>query len=408
MGRKIKVLQIVTRLNIGGSAFHTILLTAHLNPEIFGSKLVKGEEGKHEGEMNDLLRRKRVIPIFIPELTRELSLKQDLIAFWKLYKLIRQERPDIVHTHLGKAGTLGRLAAKLAGASIIVHTFHGHFFHSYFGAMKTKAFIIIERLLALLTTQIVVVSQSPMEDILCHKIAPPHKVVCIPLGLELDSFQDAEKKKGQLHAELGLSQDHKLVGIIARLVPVKGHTFLFEAARRIIPVFPQVKFLIVGDGLLRKELENLAVQLGLKRNVIFCGFRKDLPKIYADLDVVVLTSLNEGLPVAIIEGMAAAKPAVAFDVGGVKDLIQDNVTGILVPFGDVQKLANSITSLLKDPQECERLGQNARRKAYPHLDFRRLVSDMEKFYCQLLKNELNCLEKPGVRIYKKVEGVGAS
>ena len=409
MDRRVKVLRIITRLNIGGPAFHTILLTAHLNPEIFHSKLVKGDEGKQEGEMEYLLERKKVIPIFVPELVRELSLKKDFIAFWKLYKLIRQERPDIVHTHMAKAGTLGRLAAKLAGVSIIVHTFHGHVFHSYFGTVKTKIFITIEKLLALLTTQIVAVSQSQREEILRYKIAPPKKVVCIPLGLELDLFLDAEKKKGQLRAELNLNQDHKLVGIIARLVPVKGHSFLFQAAKGVIPNLPNVKFLVVGDGPLRTELESLAVQQGIQKNVIFCGFRKDLPKIYADLDVVVLTSLNEGLPVAVIEGMAAAKPAVAFDVGGVKDLIQDNVTGILVPFGDVQRLADSIISLLENPQECERLGQNARQKAYPHFDFRRLVSDMEKFYCQLLKNRLNYLENQGVKAFKKItEGVKVS
>ena len=392
MRRKIKVLRIVTRLNIGGPAFHTILLTAHLDPEIFRSRLVKGEEGKQEGEMNELLKRKKVIPILIPELTRELSLKEDLTAFWKMYKLICQERPDIVHTHMAKAGTLGRLAAKLAGVSIIVHTFHGHVFHSYFGTLKSKIFVLMEKLLALLSTKILVVSQKQREEILGYKIAPSRKVVCIPLGLELEPFLEAERKRGQLRRELNLSQDRKLVGIIARLVPVKGHNFLFEAARRINSVFPQIRFLVVGDGPLRKELEDLAAQLGIRKNVIFCGFRKDLPKIYADLDVVVLTSLNEGLPVAIIEGMAAAKPVVAFDVGGVRDLIQDNVTGILLPFGDVQKLADSITHLLKNPGESERLGQNARRRAYPHLDFRRLVGDMEDFYCQLMKNRLNYLE----------------
>jgi len=396
-------------LNIGGPAFHTILLTAHLDREIFSSKLVKGEEGKQEGEMNDLLKRKKVVPIFIAELIRELSLKEDLIAFFKLYKLIRKERPDIVHTHMAKAGTLGRLAAKLAGVSTIVHTFHGHVFHSYFGRVKSKIFIIIEKLLALLSNQIVAVSQNQREEIVRYKIAPPKKVTCIPLGLELDSFLDVEKKRGQLRAELNLTQVHKLVGIIARLVPVKGHSFLFEAAQRVIPIFPQVRFLVVGDGELNKELEDLAAQLGLKRNVIFCGFRKDLPRIYADLDVVALTSLNEGLPVAIIEGMAAARPVVAFDVGGVKDLIQDDVTGILVPFGNVQKLADSIVYLLKDTRERQRLGQNARRKAYPHLDYRRLVRDMEKFYCQLFKNRLNYLENRGVKVFKKtVQGVGVS
>lgn len=400
----MKVLRIVTRLNIGGPAFHTILLTAHLNPEIFRSRLVKGEEGKQEGEMNELLKRKKVIPILIPELTRELSLEKDLTALWKLYRLIRQVRPDIVHTHMAKAGTLGRLAAKLAGVSIIVHTFHGHVFHSYFGTVKTKVFIIVEKLLALFATQIVAVSQSQRDEILRYKIAPPKKVVSIPLGLELDSFLEAEKNKGQLRLELNMDQDHKLVGIIARLVPVKGHSFLFEAAQIIIPVFPQVKFLVVGDGLLRKNLENLVGQLGIQGNVIFCGFRKDLPRIYADLDVVVLTSLNEGLPVAVIEAMAAARPVVAFDVGGVKDLIRDDVTGILVPFGDVQRLADSMISLLRNPQKGKSLGQNARQRAYPHFDYRRLVRDMEKFYCQLLKNQLNYTEGHQVDAHKKLEG----
>jgi glycosyltransferase involved in cell wall biosynthesis len=407
--KKVKILRIITRLNIGGPSFHTILLTAHLNPKIFRSKLVKGEEGKQEGEMNDLLERKKVIPEVISQLGREISWKDDLLAFWKLYRLIRQEKPDIVHTHMAKAGTLGRLAAKLAGVSIIVHTFHGHVFHSYFGAVKTKVFITIEKFLALLTTQIVAVSPSQKEEILHYKIAPSQKVVCIPLGLELDLFLKAEKEKGRLRAELSLNPDHKLVGIIARLVPVKGHSFLFEAAQRVIPLFPQVKFLVVGDGPLRKELEDLVDQMDIKRNVIFLGFRKDLPKIYADLDVVILTSLNEGLPVAVIEGMAAAKPVVAFDVGGVKDLVQANFTGILVPFGDAHRLADSIMHLLKDPQECERLGQNARRKAYPYLDYRRLVKDMENFYCQLLRNKVNYLDTQGVNGFKNIrEGVGAS
>jgi glycosyltransferase involved in cell wall biosynthesis len=404
--KKIKVMRIITRLNIGGPSFHTILLTAHLNPQIFSSKLVKGEEGKQEGEMNDLLERKKVIPVVIPQLGREISWKDDLFAFWKLYRLIYQERPDIVHTHMAKAGTLGRLAAKLAGVPIIVHTFHGHVFHSYFKAIKTKMFITIEKFLALFCTRIVAVSPSQKEELLSYKIAPSRKVACIPLGLELDLFLEAEKEKGRLRAEVSLNPDHKLVGIIARLVPVKGHSFFFEAAQRIISFFPQVKFLVVGDGPLRKELEDLVDQMGIKKDVIFLGFRKDLSKIYADLDAVVLTSLNEGLPVAVIEGMASAKPVVAFDVGGVKDLIQDNVTGILVPFGDVHKLADSVMRLLKDPLECERLGQNARRKAYPYLDYRRLVKDMENFYCQLLKNRVNYPENQEPLGFKNIrEGV---
>jgi len=385
--RKIKVMRIITRLNIGGPAFHTILLTSHLNHNRFESILVKGSEEKDEGDMDELAKSKKVEPIYVKELCRKISLRKDLLTFWKLYRIIKREKPDIVHTHTAKAGTLGRLAAKLAGASTIVHTFHGHVFHSYFGAVKTEVFIIIERLLALLTTQIVTVSPSQKEELLRYKIAPRKKVICIPLGLELDLFLETEKEKGQLRTELSLDQNHKLVGIIARLVPVKGHSFLLAAAQMIIPIFPQVKFLVVGDGPLRKELEDLADQLGIQRNVIFLGFRKDLSKIYADLDVVVLTSLNEGLPVAVIEGMAAAKPVVAFDVGGVKDLVEDKVTGVLVPKQDPQKLAYGIAFLLQKPEVAKIFGENGRKKVYPALNYTRLISDIERLYEDLLRRK---------------------
>ncbi|KPL04772.1 MAG: hypothetical protein AMJ73_03735 [candidate division Zixibacteria bacterium SM1_73] len=406
--KKIKIVRIISRLNIGGPSIHTVLLSAHLNSDRFKTTLVKGIEGNSEGDMRDLLRKKKVRPIIVTELAREISLARDCVAFVKLYKLICREKPDIVHTHTAKAGLLGRVAAKLAGVPIIVHTFHGHLFHSYFGYLTTKLIVFIERLLAHLTSKIIIVSEKVRKDIVeKYRIATYSKVITMPLGLELTPFLDVDKQRGFLRKELGLSDKIALVGIVARLVPVKGHKYFIEAAAAVMKRLLNVKFLVIGDGELKEKLEDYVKQLGILESVTFCGFRKDLPHIYADLDVVVLTSLNEGLPVAIIEGMAAAKPVVAFDVGGVKDLIQDNVTGILVPFGDVQKLADSITSLLGDPLECERLGQNARRKAYPYLDYRRLVRDMEEFYCQLMKNRVNYLENHGVKAYEKMEGVGA-
>jgi glycosyltransferase involved in cell wall biosynthesis len=394
MIRKIKVMRIITRLSVGGSSIHTILLTAHLDKQIFDSLLIKGREGKDEGDLHDLLQRKEVDPILIPELRREISFKNDLITFWKLYRIMRAEKPEIVHTHSAKAGTLGRIAAKLAGVPIIVHTFHGHLFRGYFGSKKSRLVVFIERLLALVSTKIVAVTQSQKDELLRYKIAPFQKIVSIPLGLELDLLQNSQKEKGAFRSELGLNKDDVLIGSIARLVPVKGHAFLFRAARKVIDTFPRVKILLIGDGELRNELENLASRLGIGKNVIFCGFRRDLPKIYADLDIVALTSLNEGLPVAVIEAMASQTAVVAYDVGGVKDLIEPNVTGISVPFGEIDRLAESIVFLLKNPQERERLGRNARRKVYPSLHYQRLVRDFEKFYLELTENQHSKHEKP--------------
>ena len=390
MKRRTKVLRIITRLNIGGPSFHTILLTAHLDPKLFRCKLVKGREDELEGEMTDLLTRKGVTPIFIPEMRREFSLKDDLTAFWRLFRLMREEKPDIVHTHMAKAGAFGRLAARLAGVPVILHTFHGHIFNGYFGQLKTKTFILAERVLAHLSTRVVTVSERVRKEIVeKYGVCAYSKIITIPLGLELAPFLQANQQRGFLRKELRLPDVVPLIGIVARLAPVKGHQYFIQAAEKILKKHPRAKFLIVGDGELRGELEAQARKRGIEESCVFCGFRNDLAKVYADLDVVVLTSLNEGLPVALIEGMTAGKPVVVFDVGGVEDLIEDYVTGILVPFGDVQKLADSVTHLLDNPQEGERLGRNARRKAYPNLDYPRLVRDIEEFYCQLVRNGVN-------------------
>ncbi len=392
-GMKIraKILRIITRLSVGGSSIHTILLTAHLDKGDFKSILVKGCEGKDEGDLEDLLRTKEIQPIFIPQLVREISLRRDLVTFWRLYKLMLRERPDIVHTHSAKAGTLGRLAAKLAGVPIIIHTFHGHLFRGYFGPTKSRVVILAERLLALLSTKIIAVTQSQKEELFRYRIAPLNKLVSIPLGLELDSLQNLEREKGMFRSELGLNGDDALLGSIARLVPVKGHSFLFRAAKKVIGAYPKAKFIIIGDGPLRSDLENLTRELDIQRNVIFCGFRKDLRKIYADLDIVILTSLNEGLPVAVIEAMASKKPVIAFEVGGVRDLIDPDVSGISIPFGEIDSLADSILFLLRNPAQRDRLGRNGQRKVYPRLNYQRLIGDVERLYYELLENA-----RPGV------------
>ena len=382
--KKIKVLTIITRHNIGGATIQAILSSSNLNKNKYQSFLVKGSEGKDEGNMDDFAKRKKIEPVYIKELSREISLRKDLIAFWKLYQLIKREKPDIVHTHLAKAGTLGRIAAKLAGAPLIVHTFHGNLFHEYFDSIKSRLILNLERLLMRVSTRIIAISHSQEKELLEYRIGDPRKISCIPLGIELDPFLTSENNRGIFRGELNLDNEVPLIGIVARLVPIKGHIYFFKAVKIVSEDFPEARFIVIGNGELREELENLASELGIKKCVIFCGFRDDLVNIYADLDIVVLSSLNEGFPVSIIEALAAKKPVVATDVGGVKELVEDKVTGVLVPKQNPQRLAQGIIYLLKNPQKALRFGENGRKKVYPAFDYTRLVSDIEGLYENLL------------------------
>jgi len=388
--RKIKVLRIVTRLNIGGVSFHTVLLTAHLDSDNFQSIMAKGKEGALEGSMKEMIEAKGITPILIPELKKDISLIEDFKAFRKILALIKKEKPDIVHTHLAKAGALGRMAAKLSGVPIIIHTFHGHVFDGYFGYLKTKMIVLIERLLAHFTTKIITISDKVRKDVIeRHRISNNSKATTIPLGLELSPFLEANKYRGHLRKELGLLDNTPLIGIVARLVPIKGHQYFLEAAAQVTKVYPTAKFLIIGDGELRRQLEDHVKRSGMQENTIFSGFRKDLTKIYADLDIVVLSSLNEGLPVTVIEALAAAKPVVATDVGGTGDLIEDKITGLLVPPRNSKALAEGILYLLSNPEEGIRMGKNGQRKVYPALNYTRLVEDIEKLYIELLNKKKN-------------------
>lgn len=384
INEKIKILRIITRINVGGPAIHTILLTGGLDPQRFTSILVKGREDVSEGNMLDLAREKGVQPVLVPTLQREVNLKKDWNAFWKIFWMIKKEKPGIVHTHTAKAGALGRLAAKLAGVPIIVHTFHGHTFYEYFSQKEAGRYIRIERFLGSFTNRIITVSNRGREDLLKYRIGRPEKILHIPLGLELEKFLDCEKYRGEFRKEVGFSADDLLIGIVARLVPIKGHTYFLEAAKKILEKKPEAKFLIVGDGELRKELEDYTAKLRIVNNVFWTGFRSDLPRVYADLDLVVLSSLNEGLPVTIIEAMSAAKPVVATDVGGVRELVIDGKTGVVVPSKNSDALARGVINILSNSDRIKEMGKKARELAYPKYSIKRLIEDIENLYEQLI------------------------
>jgi glycosyltransferase involved in cell wall biosynthesis len=378
----IRVMRLIARLNVGGPAIHVSLLTVGLNDERFSSTLVAGVVEEAEGDMAYLTRQLGIEPVIIPTLHREISILDDLRTLWALIRLIRQQRPHIVHTHTAKAGFLGRLAAFLTGVPVIVHTFHGHVFKGYFGPAKTRLFIWLERLAARVTDTILTISEGLKQELVEYRIAPAEHIRVIPLGLKLLRLTDLEKLRGDFRRELGYSTETPLVGIIGRLVPVKNHELFLEAAQQVVKSLPQARFVVVGGGERQTELEQLAAQMGLSNSVAFVGWRQDLPTVYADLDVVVISSRNEGTPVSLIEAMAAGVPVVATTVGGVPDLLHDGKLGALVPPDAPERLAEAIVATLDAVPET-RTAQ-AQEWALKRYGADRLIADIRELYSELL------------------------
>jgi glycosyltransferase involved in cell wall biosynthesis len=397
---RIKVVRVIARLNIGGPAVHVVNLHAGLDPTRFEQVLVVGTENPGEGSMLDYALSRGVRPFVIPEIVTEFNLKpKDLKALAKLCRLIRQERPHIVHTHTAKAGLLGRLAGRLAGVPVVVHTYHGHVLHGYFSPVKTWLMRSMERTLARMTDQIITVSERVKRELVSYSVAPPTKIAVIPLGFDLKPFLCCQDQCGQFRHELGVSDGARLVSIVGRIFPIKNHRLFLDAAALVAALEPSARFVIVGDGVLRREMEDHARELRIADRVIFTGWRRDLPRIYADMDLLVVSSNNEGTAVSAIEAMAAGRPVIATRVGGLPDLIAEEETGLLVPPGDRDGLATAVLRLLKDPETACRMGQSARAMVQEHFSVQRLIVDMENLYHQLLaqKSIAHCHPTCGVQ-----------
>ena len=387
-------MRLIARLNVGGPAIHATLLTQRLNPQQFDSSLITGVEGAHEGNMIELMNAGAqnsmfapISPTIVPEMGREISPRHDLHTLNLLVRMMRRQRPHIVHTHTAKAGFVGRVAARIARVPVVVHTFHGNIFQGYFSPAKTRLFVGIEKTLARSTDRIVVLSEQQKAEILALGIGREPQFRTIPLGLNLEAFVQADALRGQLRAELGVEAATPLVGIVARLVPIKAIHLFLEAAQSVLKTRPDALFLVVGDGELRAELEQQSRTLGIEKSVRFLGFRADLPRIYADLDCVVLCSLNEGLPVAVIEALSAARPVVATDVGSVKNLVINEQTGLLVPSQNVEALAKGIMRALDEPEQAQKWAVAGRERVYPALGIDRLVGDIETLYLEALASK---------------------
>jgi glycosyltransferase involved in cell wall biosynthesis len=409
----MKIVRIIARLNVGGPAKHVVWLTEGLRNAGYESVLVAGTVPLGEDDMGYFAENSGVKPVFIPEMSREISVK-DLLTVWKLYRLLCRERPDIVHTHTAKAGTVGRIAGLLyrwstPGALIgrrrqcrLVHTYHGHIFHSYYGKIKTGFFLFVERVLARLATdRIVVISEQQREEIHNRfRVGRREQFAVIRLGLDISQFAEGNSRRSLLRDQLGVDADEILVGIVGRLTAVKNHKLFLKA----ISEFKQghlnsqarrVRFIIIGGGSLRDELERSAENLDLIGDVIFAGNRADPENFYPALDVVALTSKNEGTPLTLIEAMANGRPVIATAVGGVIDLLGnpqpgDRTTsylvcqrGISASVDDAKAFAMGLDRLINDDALRRALGESGRRFVQQNYSKQRLLDDVNSLYQEL-------------------------
>jgi glycosyltransferase involved in cell wall biosynthesis len=399
--------RIIARLNVGGPAKHVVWLTSGLEDAGYQSLLVAGTVPEGEEDMSYFADEAGVKPLYIPEMSREISLK-DAVTTWKLFRLLLRERPEIVHTHTAKAGTVGRVAGFLyrwltpgvfvgrPRACKFVHTYHGHVFHSYYGRVRTGVFLTIERLLArLVTDRLVVVSEQQREEIgRIFRVGRADQIRVIRLGLDLNPFSNYANRRALFRQELGIDDDTTLVGIVGRLTEIKNHEMFLESVARVS--LDNVRFVVIGDGSLREKLEQQARSLGVEKKVIFAGGRKDPENFYPALDICALTSRNEGTPLTLIEAMANARPVIATSVGGVVDLLGSaevegayNICqrGVSVRPYDVDGFAAGLTRLIQDRNLQERLS----RRGFEFVDHNyrkeRLLEDIKNLYGELLNRE---------------------
>ena len=409
----MKIVRIIARLNVGGPARHVVWLTKALQNDEFQTVLLTGTVPEGEEDMSYFAAKNGVAPVYIPEMSRELSPK-DVISLWKIYLQIRREKPDIVHTHTAKAGTIGRAAGFLyrwltwttfigkPRPVKLVHTYHGHVFHSYYGRAKTKIFLFIEKFLARLATEkIIVISRQQFEEI--HEkfgVGRDGQFEIVPLGIDLEPFENSSERRNILRDEIGAKPDEILVGFVGRLTEIKNVPLLLKVAKlykeKRKADFPNLRFVIIGDGHLRKDLEKEAEMLDLKDTVEFLGNREDAEVFYAGLDIVALVSLNEGTPLSLIEAMANEKAVVSTSVGGVIDLLgeiqseNDGFTvcerGIRTASGDAEGFYKGLIRLAEDDALRAKTSNAGKRFVRENYSKERLIKDIRTLYTELKKS----------------------
>ena len=401
----MKILRIIARLNVGGPARHVVWLTQALQDNEFQTTLIAGSVPSGEDDMGYFAQENDVEPVYLREMSREIS-PSDLRSLLKLYRRIRTEKPDIIHTHTAKAGTLGRVAGTMyrwltPGTLIgrprqlrIVHTFHGHVFHSYYSARKTRIFLAIERILARVSDRIIVLSDQQLDEINSRfRVGRRERFAIVPLGIDVEQFDFNMPTRQKLRAKLAFKDDDIVVGFVGRLTEIKNVSLLLRTAV-LFRDTPKIRFVIIGDGHLRKGLEQEAAALGADRNTVFLGNRDDIAQIYNALDIVALTSLNEGTPLSLIEAMAAGKAVISTGAGGVRDLLgalnegRDGFVvcerGIRVDSFEPSDFRNGLSHLIENEQLRTEIAARGRDHVRSTYSKERLIDDIKRLYRKLI------------------------
>jgi glycosyltransferase involved in cell wall biosynthesis len=390
-----RVLRVITRLNIGGPSIQATRLSTSLDAEGFDTLLIHGRLGEGEGDMSYLLPDRGTRTRHLDQLQRPIALLSDVRAIVALYRAMREFRPHVLHTHMAKAGLVGRVAAIWFNVTHpssrirVIHTYHGHVLEGYFSGPTTRLFVALERLLARATDHLIAVSARVREDLLHrYRIGAPSMFTVIPLGLDLDAFAAIDDlARSEARQALAIPAGAPVITTVGRLTPIKNHPLFLEMAQQISAARSEAVFLIAGGGELQAQLEADTRARGLWSRVRFLGWRRDLATIYAATDVFVITSKNEGTPVALIEAMASAVPGVSTDVGGVRDVITDESLGRVVPPDDARALTRAVTDLLDDAAARNAMAAAARRSSLARFGFGRLTADIAALYRQVLARE---------------------
>lgn len=390
---KIKVLRIINRFNIGGPTYNATFLSAFMDDR-FETLLVGGLPDIGESDSLYILDKYGVKPILLEEMVRQPNMKSDRRAYRKLKEIIRDFQPDIVHTHASKAGALGRRAAKACRVPVVVHTFHGHVFHSYFGTLKTRVFKEIERNLARKTDAIIAISALQKQELTTvHQICEEDKVRVVPLGFDLDPFRAKRVTDREATREkYGLMPDEIAVAIVGRLAPIKNHSYFLDVAEAVLErTHQKLKYFIVGDGPEREVIEHRVAEINTRfpDAIQLTSWIADIGSFNAGMDIVCLTSKNEGTPVSLIEAQAAGIPVVSTEVGGVRDIVLEGETGFVVPVDQKEEFIEKLHFLVENEKIREKMSQNGWNFVRDKFHYKTLVHNVEQLYIDLIERKRN-------------------
>lgn len=356
----MKVLHIITRLDKGGSADVFLDLAAGLKGMGHDVFMAVGPTLEPQTDINTFSEKTGIPHYDVPSLRRSCLPFTDCLALFEILKIIRKVKPDVLHTHSSKAGFIGRIAGRIAGVKVTVHMPHGHVFYGYFSSVTARLFVFLEKIAALFTDKILTLTEIEKKDYIREKISDDNRIVTIVCGIDIERYASSTRT---VRDEFGISPDQPVIGWVGRIEPVKGCEHFLRACQLIKKEMPEARFLLVGEGALKGEMEELADSLEIGREVTFAGYRTDMPEIMNSIDLLLHTPLNEGLGRVLLEAMTCEKPVVAADVGGIPEIIEHGIQGLLVPAGDHVSMAEESLKILKDPELAKRLGSAGREKA---------------------------------------------